>query len=67
MDYRMPLMNGADATREILQLDPSVRIVFISGDDSLKDEAMDAGAIDFLVKPIRSATLFKTIEKYAVA
>ena len=67
MDYRMPVMDGAKATRELIQLDSSVRIVFISGDDTLKDEAINAGALDFLVKPISSSTLFEAIEKYSIA
>jgi two-component system chemotaxis response regulator CheY len=66
MDHRMPVMNGAIATRELLKLDPNVKIVFISADGTVKDEAMEAGALGFLIKPIRSKDLFEAVEKYVV-
>jgi len=64
MDYRMPVMDGASATRKILQIDPGSRILFISADDSVRIDALDAGALGFLTKPIRSQLLFATIHEY---
>jgi two-component system chemotaxis response regulator CheY len=64
MDHRMPVMNGVTATREILHLDNSAVIVFISADNTVEEEAMNAGALGFLTKPIRSKDLFGAIEKY---
>jgi len=64
MDYRMPVMDGASATRKILQIDPRCRILFISADDSVRTDALDAGALGFLTKPIRSKLLFATIREY---
>jgi len=57
-------MNGVTATREILHLDSSAVIVFISADNTVEDEAMSAGALGFLTKPIRSKDLFDAIGKY---
>lgn len=64
MDHRMPIMNGTTATRELVQHDPSIKILFISADNSVEHEALDAGASGFLTKPIRSAGLFSAIDKY---
>ena len=64
MDHRMPIMNGTTATREILHLDPNARIVFISADNTIENEAIEAGALGFLTKPLRSGNLFAAIEKY---
>jgi two-component system chemotaxis response regulator CheY len=64
MDHRMPVMNGASATREIRHLDPNTRILFISADETVRNEAMDAGALGFLTKPIRSTELFAAIDRY---
>ena len=64
MDHRMPVMNGTTATRKLLEMDPTARIVFISADDSVYDDAIDAGAKGFLTKPIRSANLFDALTKY---
>lgn len=67
MDYRMPVMNGVEATREILQIDPSVRILFLSADGSVKDEAIEAGALDFLRKPTSYAEIIAFIEKHTAS
>jgi two-component system chemotaxis response regulator CheY len=67
MDHRMPIMNGAIATREIIEIDPSARILFISADQTVKSEAIESGALDFLTKPIRSAVLFSAIDKHTDA
>ncbi len=51
MDYRLPVMNGVEATKEILKIDPDTRIIFLSADAGARDEAMRAGAFAFLKKP----------------
>jgi two-component system chemotaxis response regulator CheY len=63
MDHRMPVMNGVTATKEIMRIDSCACVVFISADETVRDEAFDSGALDFLTKPIRSAQLFAAIEK----
>jgi two-component system chemotaxis response regulator CheY len=63
MDHRMPIMNGVTATKEILKADPCACIIFISADETVRNEALKSGALDFLTKPIRSAQLFAAIEK----
>ncbi|MGQ4911505.1 MAG: response regulator [Candidatus Thorarchaeota archaeon] len=64
MDHRMPIMNGTAATKEILAIDKSAKIIFISADDTIKEQALEAGALDFLTKPIRSKELFAMLEQY---
>ena len=51
MDYRLPIMNGIEATREMLKLEPETKIIFVSGDISAKEDALKAGAFHFLKKP----------------
>jgi CheY-like chemotaxis protein len=63
MDYRMPIMNGTIATREIEQIEHHSCILFISADDRVRTEALESGAHGFLEKPIRSSDLFAAIEK----
>jgi CheY-like chemotaxis protein len=57
MDQRMPVMNGIEATNEILKIDHSALIIFVSADETITDETVTAGAAGFLVKPIREADL----------
>jgi two-component system chemotaxis response regulator CheY len=63
MDYRMPVMNGLEATRRILEIEPKTRILFLSADSRVKDEAIEAGACGFLRKPISCKEIVTTIEK----
>lgn len=52
MDQRMPVKTGIEATREILAIDPDVKIIFISADEHTRDESLKAGAAVFLRKPV---------------
>ena len=67
MDHRMPIMNGTTTTRELRAVDSSVRILFISADESVQATAIEAGALDFLIKPIRAAVLFAALEKHSTS
>jgi two-component system chemotaxis response regulator CheY len=69
MDIVMPRRSGIDAVKGIVALDPSARIVMCSalGQETLVQEALQAGAMDFIVKPFKPdavvATLGKVLEK----
>ncbi len=64
MDHRMPSKNGLEVTEEILSINPNSKIIFISADYSVRDKALEFGAIDFLEKPVDFTTLFRIIKKY---
>ena len=61
MDYRMPLKNGIETTKEILEIDKNSKIIFISADYSVKNEALSLGVIAFLEKPFLYETLINSI------
>ena len=69
MDIVMPRRSGIDAVKGILEADPTARVVMCSalGQETLVQEALQAGARDFIVKPFKPvavvATLRKVIEK----
>jgi DNA-binding NarL/FixJ family response regulator len=50
MDVRMPLMDGAEATRVIKQQNPGCKIVAVSVFESEQRSALEAGADAFLLK-----------------
>jgi DNA-binding NarL/FixJ family response regulator len=58
MDLRMPDLDGPDATRQILEFDPSIRVLAltIATDDDTVATAIGAGACGFLAKdtPVES-------------
>jgi CheY-like chemotaxis protein len=51
MDHRMPGKDGIETTKEILKMDPSIPIIFSSADESVRDQALAAGAVSFWAKP----------------
>jgi CheY-like chemotaxis protein len=64
MDMRMPHMNGLDACKAILGLDPSTKVVMMSGfsEDRMMDEAIDSGAVARISKPFELKAVIKLIE-----
>jgi len=63
MDHRMPIKDGITAAKEILILNNTSKIIFLSADYSIKDKALALGAKYFLEKPFKLDELSKMIEK----
>ena len=63
MDYDMPGLDGAEATRAILHQDASVQVIMLSVVNDANDirTAMRAGARDYLIKPLAEGELVETI------
>lgn len=60
LDIRMPGMSGIDVAKKIGK---AAHIIFITAYDQYAIEAFDAGAIDYLLKPVQEQRLEKTIER----
>ena len=63
MDHRMPMKSGIEAAKEILEIDSSIKIIFVSADETIKEEALSNGAVSFKDKPFSLQRLFNNIEK----
>ena len=63
VDLVMPRQSGIDVVREIRRLDPCARIVMCSarGLETLVMEALQEGALDYIVKPLRAAFVLPTL------
>ncbi|MGB1221145.1 MAG: response regulator, partial [Alcanivoracaceae bacterium] len=55
VDVELPRLDGYQVAREMRNQRPSLPILVISGNtgESWRQQAMDAGATDYLIKPIR--------------
>lgn len=74
-DIRMPGMNGLDAAAELADEwntnagsgSPFPALVFVTAYDQYAVQAFEAQAIDYLLKPIQTARLQKTVSKLQLA
>lgn len=57
MDHRMPGKDGIETTKEIRSIDPTIPIIFSSADVTVREEALEAGAISFWAKPFPCSML----------
>jgi len=67
MDNRMPKKTGLEATKEILEIDGNVKIIFVSADNSIKEKALSIGAFSFWEKPFDIDELLEHIRKAIVS
>jgi len=65
MDIAMPLLNGLEATREILEVFPSTRILILTAhsDDAYVKNATESGAVGFLLKQASAHVLSEGIRE----
>jgi DNA-binding NarL/FixJ family response regulator len=65
MDVAMPLLNGLEATRQILKAVPSAKVLVLTsyGDDDCVSQMMDAGASGYLIKQTAANDLLKAIRE----
>jgi len=64
-DYKMPKMNGIELMEKILEHDPSVAVVIITGmnDVHIAVEAMKKGAYDYILKPTDIGKILPLIDR----
>jgi putative two-component system response regulator len=64
LDIIMPIMNGLEVLR-VVRSDENIEqlpIIVLTTDETKKTEALELGANDFLMKPIRSIELMQKID-----
>lgn len=66
MDIMMPELDGFEATRQLrgMQETEAIPIITLTAMDGARSLALDAGANDFLPKPINSGVLLKKVRNW---
>jgi DNA-binding NarL/FixJ family response regulator len=65
MDIAMPLLNGLEATRQIMKQAPATRVLILSSysDDEYVHQLTEAGAAGYLLKQAAVTDLVKAIRE----
>src|SRR3984885_10436609 len=65
MDIAMPLLNGLEATRQVLKILPDTRVLMLSAhsDDAYVKTATDSGAMGFLLKQTSAHEVCRAIRE----
>jgi FixJ family two-component response regulator len=65
LDVRLPGMSGLEFQRQLADSDQPIPIIFITGhgDVPMSVEAMKAGAVEFLTKPVRGHDLLTAVQR----
>jgi FixJ family two-component response regulator len=65
LDIRMPGMNGLELQRALSASDPGLPVIFITAhgsDEEVRARAIGAGAVDYLLKPLKEEEVLKAID-----
>lgn len=65
LDIKMPKLNGIEAIKQIQQLENKPKVLFVTGyqyTDAAK-EALELGALEYIVKPFEAKELKETVKK----
>ena len=64
LDVRLPGMNGLELQRHLASSHSEIPIIFITSyeDDELRARALNAGALDYFLKPFNDEDLLDAIE-----
>jgi len=64
MDITMPDMDGIAAVKEIIKINSEAKVIMCSamGQKPMIKEALQAGAIDFIIKPFDRVKVLKILE-----
>jgi len=63
MDIKMPGMDGIELTRQLLEKQPSCNVIMLTLYDEYLAEAMQAGAVGYLLKDIKRTELAQVIRQ----
>lgn len=66
LDINLPGINGLELAEQILESKPEVTIVFVTAYDKYAVQAFELNAMDYLVKPVKSDRLKRTIERMKI-
>lgn len=63
LDIHIPELNGIELAEKILEINPRLHIVFVTGHDDFAIQAFELNALDYVMKPVSTKRLSNTLER----
>ena len=65
MDLTMPVMNGIDAMKAIMEIDSKANIIVCSaiGEQKVVVQTIESGGKDFILKPFEESRILETVRR----
>lgn len=63
LDVEMPVINGIECARQIVEINPKAIIIFATGHDEYMSDAFQLYAFDYLIKPFKLERIYQTLER----
>ncbi len=63
LDIAMPVMDGIEAAQHLAQMESPPAVIFCTAFDEHALAAFEAGAVDYLMKPIRASRLAEALQR----
>lgn len=63
LDIRMPGLTGIEVAMAAIEASPRTQVVFVTAYDQYAIDAFEAGAVDYLLKPIAADRLAQTVQR----
>ncbi|SEO56170.1 Two-component response regulator, SAPR family, consists of REC, wHTH and BTAD domains [Amphibacillus marinus] len=63
LDIDMPDMNGVELAEQLVAVNPTISVIFVTAYNEFAIDAFEVNALDYLLKPINRERLAKTIDR----
>ncbi len=63
MDVEMPLLNGIECAKKVMDINPKTIIIFATAHEEYMSDAFEVYAFDYLVKPFKLERVNQTLER----
>ena len=63
LDVQMPEMDGFELAEQLLEIQPHIRIIFVTAYQEYAVKAFELNALDYLLKPVRQTRLATTLRR----
>ena len=64
VDITMPVLNGLDFAERVFELNPNIRIVFVTAYEQYAINSFSVNVLDYILKPVTVSRVRKLLDKF---